>query len=320
MKTLLDIRDFFAYNGGNDQKGGEDVSKCFACPRACGVDRDQKKGYCGQSAAFRIARAALHMWEEPCISGERGSGTVFFSGCNLGCVFCQNYRVSHRGQGIEVSESELIEKMLALQEAGAHNINLVTPTHFAEQLLPLLAKVKPQLHIPIAYNTSGYEKLETLEMLAPYVDIWMPDFKFGSAQIAKDYAGAPDYPDVTARAIAKMYELAGKVQFDSERMMKCGVLIRHLVLPGCRKDSMAVLDRLAEIVPVQDVRLSLMSQYTPEFATDAPFANLHRRVTSFEYESVMAHAEKLGFVGYMQQRESATAKYTPEFEGEDIKI
>ncbi|MBR2446283.1 MAG: radical SAM protein [Clostridia bacterium] len=296
------------------------MDRCVSCPRACGADRDAHRGYCGQTNALRIARAALHMWEEPCISGERGSGTVFFSGCNLGCVFCQNYRVSHRGQGIEIGADELIGKMLDLQQQGAHNINLVTPTHYAEQLVPILARIKPMLHIPIAYNTGGYEKTETLELLAPYVDIWMPDFKFGSAQIAKDYAGAADYPEVAARAIAKMYEMAGKVQFDADGMMQRGVLVRHLVLPGCRKDSMAVLDRLAGIVPVPDVRLSLMSQYTPEFATDAPFANLHRRVTSFEYESVMAHAEKLGFIGYMQQRESATAKYTPEFEGEDVKI
>ena len=289
--------------------------KCTACPRECGADRDQQRGYCGQTNALRIARAALHLWEEPCISGERGSGTVFFSGCNLGCVFCQNYRVSHRGQGIEIGADELIGKMLDLQQQGAHNINLVTPTHYAEQLVPVLARIKPMLHIPIAYNTGGYEKTQTLELLAPYVDIWMPDFKFGSAQIAKDYAGAPDYPEVAARAIAKMYEMAGKVQFDADGMMQRGVLVRHLVLPGCRKDSMAVLDRLAEILPVPDVRLSLMSQYTPEFAADAPFANLHRRVTSFEYESVMAHAEKLGFIGYMQQRESATASIRPILKG-----
>ncbi|MBQ1232562.1 MAG: radical SAM protein [Clostridia bacterium] len=293
------------------------MRKCMACPRGCGIDRDTHRGYCGQSSTFRIARADLHMWEEPCISGARGSGTVFFSGCNLGCVFCQNFRVSHRGQGIEISADELTEKMLELQARGAHNINLVTPTHYAEQLVPVLKEVKPQLHIPIAYNTGGYEKPETLQMLAPYVDVWMPDFKFGSAQLAKDYAGAADYPDVAARAIAKMYEIAGAVQFDAQGMMTRGVLVRHLVLPGCRKDSIAVLDRLAKIVPVQDIRLSLMSQYTPEFATEAPFANLHRRVTSFEYDFVMAHAEKLGFVGYMQQRESATAKYTPDFDGEE---
>ena len=293
------------------------MSKCTACPRGCGIDRDTHRGYCGQSNAFRIARAALHMWEEPCISGTQGSGTVFFSGCNLGCVFCQNYRVSHRGQGNEISAEGLIQKMLALQQTGAHNINLVTPTHYAEQLVPVLAKVKPQLHIPIAYNTGGYENPETLDLLAPYVDIWMPDFKFGSAQLAKDYAGAADYPDVAARAIVRMYDIAGAVQFDEYGLMTRGVLVRHLVLPGCRKDSIAVLDRLAEIVPVQDIRLSLMSQYTPEFATESPFANLHRRVTSFEYDFVTAHAEKLGFVGYMQQRESATAKYTPDFDGEE---
>lgn len=293
------------------------MSKCTACPRGCGIDRDTHRGYCGQSNAFRIARAALHMWEEPCISGTQGSGTVFFSGCNLGCVFCQNYRVSHRGQGNEISAEGLIQKMLALQQTGAHNINLVTPTHYAEQLVPVLAKVKPQLHIPIAYNTGGYENPETLDLLAPYVDIWMPDFKFGSAQLAKDYAGAADYPDVAARAIVRMYDIAGAVQFDEYGLMTRGVLVRHLVLPGCRKDSIAVLDRLAEIVPVQDIRLSLMSQYTPEFATESPFANLHRRVTSFEYNSVMAHAEQLGFVGYMQERSSATARYTPDFQGEE---
>ena len=294
------------------------MNHCTACPRNCGTDRSIYKGYCGQSDAFRIARAALHMWEEPCISGTRGSGTVFFSGCNLGCVFCQNYRVSHRGQGIEIDADALMQKMLELQAAGAHNINLVTPTHFAEQLTPVLAEIKPQLHIPIAYNTGGYEKIETLEKLAPYVDVWMPDFKFADAELAKQYAGAPDYPEVAARAIAKMYAIAGKVQFDADGIMTRGVLVRHLVLPGCRKDSTKVLDRLSEIVPVQDIRLSLMSQYTPEFATDAPYQNLHRRVTTFEYNAVMAHAEKLGFVGYMQQRESATSSYTPDFEGEDI--
>ena len=293
------------------------MHQCMACPRNCGTDRDARKGYCGQTSAFRIARAALHAWEEPCISGTRGSGTVFFSGCNLGCVFCQNYRVSHRGQGVEIDADSLMQKMLDLQAQGAHNINLVTPTHFAEQLIPLLAKIKPQLHIPIAYNTGGYEKTETLEKLAPYVDIWMPDFKFADPELARQYAGAPNYPEVAARAIAQMYELAGPVQFDDEGMMTRGVLVRHLVLPGCRKDSIAVLDRLSEIVPVQDIRLSLMSQYTPEFAADAPYQNLHRRVTTFEYNVVMAHAEKLGFVGYMQQRESATSSYTPEFQGEE---
>lgn len=296
------------------------MSICTACPRACGVDRDVAKGYCGQGNAFRIARAALHLWEEPCISGTRGSGTVFFSGCNLGCVFCQNYRVSHRGQGMEISADGLQEKMLELQEQGAHNINLVTPTHFALQLVPVLAAVKPQLHIPIVYNTGGYESPETLELLAPYVDVWMPDFKFADGQTARNYASAPDYPEVAARAIAGMHELAGDVQFDADGIMTRGVLVRHLVLPGCRKDSIAVLDRLAGIVPVQGIRLSLMSQYTPEFAARAPYPNLHRRVTTFEYESVMAHAERLGFVGYMQERTSATARYTPEFEGEDVGL
>ena len=294
------------------------MDRCVSCPRACGADRDTHRGYCGQTNALRIARAALHMWEEPCISGERGSGTVFFSGCNLGCVFCQNYRVSHRGQGIEIGADELIGKMLDLQQQGAHNINLVTPTHFAVQLAEVLARVKPLLHIPVVYNTGGYEKPEILALLAPYVDVWMPDFKFADRQLSASYASAPDYPEIAERAIATMYALAGSAQFDAQGMMTRGVLVRHLVLPGCRKDSIAVLDRLANAVPVCEVRLSLMSQYTPEFAMDAPYANLHRRVTTFEYESVMAHAEKLGFIGYMQQRESATAKYTPEFEGQDI--
>lgn len=294
------------------------MSKCTACPRACNTDRDAHRGYCGQTDAFRIARAALHAWEEPCISGTRGSGTVFFSGCNLGCVFCQNYRVSHRGQGIAVSADELIARMLDLQAKGAHNINLVTPTHFAKQLVPVLAKVKTELHIPIVYNTGGYESTDTLMALAPYVDVWMPDFKFADPELARLYAGAPDYPEVAARAIATMYRLAGKVEFDADGIMRRGVLVRHLVLPGCSKDSLDVLERLAQTVPVQDVRLSLMSQYTPEFAKDAPYKNLHRRVTTMEYDRVLRRAEQLGFVGYMQQRESATASYTPDFEGEDI--
>ena len=294
------------------------MEKCRSCPRNCGIDRSLKKGYCGQYDTFRIARAALHAWEEPCISGTRGSGTVFFSGCNLGCVFCQNYRVSHRGQGVPVSSDELMEKMLDLQAQGAHNINLVTPTHFAEQLVPVLAKIKTELHIPVAYNTGGYETPQTLEMLAPYVDIWMPDFKFADPEIARLYAGAPDYPEVAARAIAKMYALTGQVQFDADGMMTRGVLVRHLVLPGCKQDSVQVLDKLAEIVPIREIRLSLMSQYTPEFAKDAPYKNLHRRVTTLEYQHVMAHAERLGFEGYVQQRESATSKYTPDFQGEDM--
>lgn len=292
------------------------MSECYLCPRTCGVDRASgERGICAQGDEMRIARAALHPFEEPSVSGTRGSGTVFFCGCSLGCVFCQNQAISRAQQtGRAVSAEELADVFLKLEAQGAHNVNLVTPTHFADGVARALTIAKARLSIPVLYNTSGYERVETLRMLDGLIDIYMPDFKYHSPALAEKYSSAPDYGEVAERAIAEMYRQVGRYRLDEDGLLQKGLLVRHLVLPGARKDSLAVLDRLAEVVSPSEILLSLMSQYTPEFAKASPYTELHRRVTSFEYQSVVAHAEALGFDGYTQQRASATAVYTPDFE------
>lgn len=292
----------------------EQASVCTSCPRRCAVDRASGQlGLCGAPDAFRVARIAPHMWEEPPISGTRGSGTVFFSGCSLRCVFCQNRPISREGRGETLSDDALAERILRLQEEGVHNINLVTPTHYARRLRPFLERLRPHLRVPVVYNCGGYEDVEALRGLRGLVDIYLPDFKYVSPTLSRDYSAAADYADVAAEAIGEMFSQVGGVRFDSEGLMTRGMIVRHLVLPGCRHDSMAVLRRLAALLPTDRIRLSLMAQYTPEFAADCPYPNLRRRLTRFEYGSVLALAEELGFEGYMQSPESVGAKYTPEF-------
>ena len=288
--------------------------KCTLCPRRCGVDRAHGAyGFCQSPALPRVARAALHHFEEPPISGTRGSGTVFFTGCPLGCVFCQNKSIRSAETGEEKGPEELAALFLSVQEAGAHNINLVTPTHFADTVEQALRLVRPHLSVPVVYNCGGYERVETLSRLSGLVDIYLPDFKYISPALSLAYSAAADYGEVASAALSEMWRQVGAVRFDGEGLMTRGVLVRHLVLPGARKDSLAVLDRVASLLPVEGVRLSLMSQYTPAFAPpDAP-APLHRRVTCFEYESVLEHALALGFEGYYQGRSSASADYTPDF-------
>lgn len=288
---------------------------CTLCPRGCRIDRSRTHGYCGMRELPRIARADLHPWEEPPISGTRGSGTVFFSGCTLRCVFCQNRVISHDGGGKEISVTALAETMLSLQERGAHNLNLVTGTQFVPAILEALRMIRGELKIPVVWNTGGYETVETVDALSEFVSVWLPDFKYASSDTAKRLSGARDYPEIAAKAIRRMYEHAGAFTTDKEGICTSGVLVRHLLLPGLRKDSVAVLDRLSEIVPPQDVRLSLMWQYTPEFLPEgAEFDPLRRRVTTFEYESVKKHAVSLGFTGFEQDRSAATKAYTPDFE------
>ncbi len=286
------------------------------CPRRCGADRSSGAlGFCGEGEKIAVSRASLHMWEEPPVSGVRGSGTIFFRGCNLRCVFCQNKTISSGGGAYrELSVAELADLMLSLEERGAHNINLVTPTHFADKIARSLELVRPRLGIPVVYNSSGYETTETLDILDGLIDIYMPDFKYASPALAKDYSSAPDYPEVALAAIKEMHRQVGVPVFDSEGIMKRGLIVRHLVLPACRKDSFAVLDKLAAALPVSALKLSLMSQYTPEFALDCAHKNLHRRITTFEYNSVLNHALSLGFDGYFQALSSASAQYTPNFE------
>ena len=286
------------------------MSECKLCPRECGADRERGEiGFCGAGSDIKIARCAPHFWEEPPISGERGSGAIFFSGCPLKCVFCQNREISHGGLGKAVGEEEL-------EKSGVHNINFVTPTHYTDRIAAILKKIKPSLGIPVVWNCGGYEKEETLDLLDGLVDIYLPDFKYFDSELARAYSAAPDYRDVALRALKKMFSQVGEIKLNADGTMARGMIVRHLVLPGCRKDSAAVLELLAEILPADKIYLSLMSQYTPEFAADSEYKNLRRRVTSFEYTSVANRAQELGFVGFMQERTSASADFTPDFSGE----
>ena len=295
------------------------MSKCYLCPRACGADREAGEiGYCRQGSEMRICRAALHRFEEPPISCERGSGTVFFAGCSLGCLFCQNKEIS-RGVnvGTQISPRELADVFFHLEAEGAHNINLVTGAHFATGIREALIMSKDKLKIPVVYNSSGYERVETLRSLDGLIDVYLPDMKYASSELAGKYSNAPDYPEVAIRAIGEMYRQVGKFVYGENGALVRGLVVRHLVLPSCRKDSMAVLELLSRTLPPKNILLSLMSQYTPEFATDCEYKELHRRLTSFEYNSVLAYAESLGFEGFMQGISSASSSYTPSFEIKD---
>ncbi len=281
---------------------------CHLCPRECGVDRSEKAGYCGMGENPRLARAALHFWEEPCISGTQGSGTVFFSGCTLRCAYCQNYSISHQGEGKEISVSRLADIFRMLEDQGAHNINLVTATPFIPAVLSALEMYRPA--IPIVWNSGGYEKAETIKRLEGAVDIYLPDFKHFSPRLAKLCAGAPDYFDHAAGAIAQMRRQTGPALYDEKGIMKKGTLIRHLILPGCTMDSCRVLRYIAENIP--DTPVSLMRQYSPVPWCDIP--GLDRKITDQEYDRVLACYQELGLFGYTQEKESATTAYTPAFD------
>ena len=292
------------------------MSKCYLCPRACGADRENgERGFCKEGSEMRVARYSLHMWEEPVISGERGSGTVFFSGCNLMCEFCQNRAISHEGKGETISVERLCDIMLELCDMGAENINLVTPTHFADKIAEALVKVRDRLPVPVVYNSSGYESVETLRRLDGLVDIYLPDFKYFSDELSKKYSHAPDYRKYAEAALLEMFRQVGKPSFDGRGMMKKGIIVRHLILPSCRKDSIEIVRRIAELFGIDGVLVSIMSQYTPDFAIEAKseHSELHRRLTSFEYSSVLDEAQRLGLDGFSQERSSAVSKYTPDF-------
>lgn len=296
------------------------MSKCTLCPRQCGADREAGElGYCQMGGEIRVARAALHPFEEPPISGSRGSGTVFFCGCSLRCVFCQNKVISRaETEGRAVTPCELSEIFLRLQDEGAHNVNLVTPTHFLPGIREALLLAKNSLRIPVVYNTSGYERVEILQTLEGLVDVYLPDMKYASSELAARYSAAPDYPEVAIKAICEMYRQTGAVIFDEDRLLRRGVVVRHLVLPGSREDSVKVLELLAKHLPTDGILISLMSQYTPEFAADCDFPPLKRRLTTFEYQTVVKAAERLGLDGFIQQRSSASAAYTPDFKNSTV--
>ena len=309
---------------------------CRLCPRRCSVRRpgpeqflqadsvqeihlpadaaqETRTGYCKAPAGIMAARAALHHWEEPCISGTKGSGTVFFTGCTLKCRFCQNYKISRNQWGKAISSDRLAEIFLSLQKQGAHNINLVTATHYLPWILPALEQVKECLHIPVVYNCGGYERPETIKALKPYVDIWLPDLKYFDSELSGRLSQAPDYFAFAASAILQMIRQTGAPQFDEEGLMKRGVIIRHLVLPGHRDDSIRLLHWMANTLPRHQFYISLLSQYTP-YQKDPDYPELNRRITRYEYEKVVEAALELGLdQGFMQKKSSAREEYTPSF-------
>lgn len=265
---------------------------------------------------IKIAKIMLHQWEEPPISGTRGSGAIFFSGCSLKCVYCQNRDISHTGHGKVYTVDELASEMLQLQEQGAHNINLVTPTHYADKIRQALDIIKPNLKIPVVYNTSGYELDTEIHKMADYVDVFLTDFKYFSTDAAQKYSKASDYFEVAKKALSAMLKIAPQCVFDENGIMKRGVIVRHLVLPTQRKDSLAILNDLAKSFDVSAFKLSLMAQYTPEFC-DPACTELCRKITTFEYQSVVNEALALGFDGYIQDKSASSVKYTPKFKDEN---
>lgn len=285
------------------------MAVCTLCPRRCGVDRSVKTGFCGMGDQPKVARAALHFWEEPCISGTRGSGTVFFSGCTLRCAFCQNYEISHRGMGREISVRRLADIFKTLEDQGAHNVNLVTATPFAYAVLDALEIYRPS--IPIVWNTGGYETLETLKLLEGAVDIYLPDLKHVSPRLSKLCAGAPDYFEIASAALREMCRQTGPAVYDGAGIMQKGVIVRHLILPGCTSDSCRALDFIAENLP-KGTPVSLMRQYTPSPFCAIP--GLDRRITDAEYSRVLDRFEALGLSGFTQEKESADSAYTPPFD------
>lgn len=295
-----------------------DITTCRLCPRNCGVNREKSSGFCGSKNKIMAARAALHFWEEPCISGTRGSGTVFFSGCTLKCCFCQNYEISTGKIGKEISCERLGEIFLSLQEKGAHNINLVTATQFLPWILPALDLVKHKLKIPVVYNCGGYEKTEIVELLKDYVDIWLPDLKYYDSALSARYSKVADYFRIAQNAISQMICQTGAPVYDTNGIMQKGVIIRHMVLPGCRQDSIKLLHWMHDNLPEGKYLISLMSQYTPYYKS-CDYPEINRRITSFEYNKVLDEAIALGLTnGFMQEKSSAKEEYTPPFDLEGV--
>ena len=293
------------------------MSDCILCPRECHADRTAgERGFCGMTDRMKIARADLHMWEEPCISGERGSGTVFFTGCPLRCAFCQNHEIACDRMGWELSAQELSDIFFRLKEKGAANINLVTPGHFAEPVADALKEARNHgLDLPVICNTGGYEKKETLRLWEGLVDVYLPDFKSMDPRLAEKYSHAPDYPEAAKEALKEMVRQVGACEFNEEGFIKKGVIVRHLILPGHTRDSKDVLRYLFEAYG-HTIYLSIMNQYTPmKWMGEDP--DLSRKVTRREYQKVIDYALKLGVEnGFIQEGETASESFIPPFSGE----
>ncbi|MBP3422081.1 MAG: radical SAM protein [Lachnospiraceae bacterium] len=300
-------------------------SNCRLCPRQCGVDRTVgETGFCGMGIYPVVARAALHFWEEPCISGEAGSGAVFFAGCNLRCVFCQNQEISRGQAGKEISVERLAEICLELQEKGANNINLVTATMFIPSVAEALRQAKEKgLQIPVVYNCGGYESVEALRLLDGLVDIYLPDFKYWESEIARDYSAAEDYCMHAKEALAEMVRQAGAPQFNEKGILLKGVVVRHLLLPGQRKDAEKIIDYLYQTYG-NDIYISIMNQYTPMADMDVTdkvlYKDLGRKVTRFEYDKTIEFALDLGVKnGFMQEGGTVGESFIPAFDLEGVE-
>lgn len=291
--------------------------KCTDCPRKCGISRTEQRGYCGETETIRIARAAPHYWEEPPISGEKGSGTVFFSGCSLRCIFCQNHEIAVSHTGCSVTPEELLRIFFGLERQGVHNINLVTASHFTVQLVPVLRRAKSKgLQIPFVWNSSGYELPETLRLLEGLIDIYLPDFKYLNPETARTCSNAPDYPEAAKAALAEMVRQCGTPQLDPQTgLMTRGVQVRHLVLPGHAQEARQVLWYLYQTYG-NGIGYSIMNQYTPmPQMKNHPL--LSRRVTEQEYANVVRYAKQIGIVNaYTQEGEAASESFIPEFSNE----
>jgi len=280
------------------------------------VDRATQTGFCKATDKIRIARAALHHWEEPCISGENGSGTVFFSFCPLKCVFCQNYELSHNNSGREISVEKLSDIFLQLQSQKAHNINLVTPTHYVPQIIEALKMAKSLgLNIPIVYNTSGYETVDTIKMLDGYVDVYLPDFKYYSNELAKKYSGAPNYFEVATYALKEMFKQVGEFSLDEDGIIKRGMVVRHLILPGCIDDSKEVISHVYDLFR-DKIYISIMNQYTPLPHVEK-YPEINRKVTDEEYNEVIEFALSIGIENaFIQEGDTAKESFIPNFSDE----
>lgn len=290
---------------------------CTLCPRNCKTDRTKTPGCCGASASLKVARAAPHFWEEPCLSGKNGSGTVFFSGCGLHCVYCQNREISDGRSGKYISTDRLVEIFFELKSKSVHNINLVTPDPYLPAVAEAIGKAKEQgFDLPFVMNCSGYEKREAIAMMDGLIDIYLPDFKYASPILAKKYSAAPDYPEVAKAALAEMVRQQPKLVYDTCGMLQKGVLVRHLLLPTHLSDSKKVLAYLYNTYGTS-IRVSIMSQYTP-FGMDA-FPELNRKVTVSEYDELTDFAWKLGYRDcFVQDGEAASESFIPAFDCEGV--
>lgn len=288
------------------------MNVCNCCPRKCKVNRESETGFCGFKNEIYASKAVLHKWEENCICGGNGAGAVFFTGCNLKCVYCQNYNISKENFGKKISVEQLADVFLRLQDEGAANIDLVTPTHFVYEIIKALDMIKHKLSIPVVYNCGGYELTSVIKDLNGYIDIYLPDFKYFDNSVAQKYSGVNNYFEIASNAIKEMTSQLGKLQFDGDIMLR-GTIIRHLVLPGQRKDSIKIMDWLSENISTENFLISLMSQYIPNNFVKNNYPELNRRITKMEYNSVVNKAADLGFKGFMQEKSSAAAEYIPNF-------